>query len=376
MILIKNANIYAPKPMGTKDILMGGGKILLVSDHIDSISDAKVVDIQNKYVVPGFIDQHVHLTGAGGKHGFASMTPEIKLSELIQNGITSVLGLLGTDGATRSLKSLYAKVKALNQEGVSAYMHTGYYGIDPVHLMNNVQEDLVYIDVVLGCKIAISDIRSSYPSDLELLRLLRQVKVGGMIARKKGILHVHLGNLETKMDPLFRLVNDFQFPIEHISPTHVGRTKDLFEQALNFAKIGGVIDITTGASKYTEPYKAVLYALEKGVTIDKLTFSSDGNAGLDKLDDQGHLTGFRCAPISESFIQVKQLLDEGLPLQDAISLITLNPAENIGLAQKGRIEVGADADLCVLDDAYCITDVFARGCAMMQNGELTVKNSF
>ena len=359
-----------------KDILIGGGKILLISDCIDSVSNVKVIDIENKYLVPGFIDQHVHITGAGGKHGFASMTPEIKVTDLVKNGITSVVGLLGTDGATRSLKSLYAKVKALNQEGISAFMHTGYYGIDPVHLMKNVQEDLIYIDAVLGCKIAISDIRSSYPSDRELLRLLRQVKVGGMIARKKGILHVHLGNLESKMDSLFRIVKDHQFPIEHISPTHVGRTKDLFEQALEFAKIGGIIDITTGASKYTEPYKAVLHALNKGVKFNNLTFSSDGNAGLDKLDDQGNLIGFRCAPISESFNQVKHLLNEGCKLEEAILLITLNPAVNLGLNHKGRIEEGADADFCVLDDAYSITDVFANGRCVMQNGELIVKDSF
>lgn len=376
MILLKNANIYAPSHIGKKDILIGGGKILLISDCIDSVSNVKVIDIENKYLVPGFIDQHVHITGAGGKHGFASMTPEIKVTDLVKNGITSVVGLLGTDGATRSLKSLYAKVQALNQEGISAFMHTGYYGIDPVHLMKNVQEDLIYIDAVLGCKIAISDIRSSYPSDRELLRLLREVKVGGMIARKKGILHVHLGNLKSKMDSLFRIVKDHQFPIEHISPTHVGRTEDLFEQAIEFAKMGGIIDITTGASKYTEPYKAVLHALNKGVKFSNLTFSSDGNAGLDKLDDQGHLIGFRCAPISESFNQVKHLLNEGCKLKEAISLITLNPAINLGLNHKGRIDEGADADLCVLDDSYSITDVFAHGCSVMQNGELIVKNSF
>ena len=99
-------------------------------------------------------------------------------------------------------------------------MHTGYYGIDPVHLMKNWRSYLYRF----SCKIAISDI-ALLILDRELLRLLREVKVGGMIARKKGILHVHLGNLKSKMDPLFRIVKDYQFPIEHISPTHVGRTE-------------------------------------------------------------------------------------------------------------------------------------------------------
>ena len=377
MILIKNANIFAPEPIGTKDILLGGGKIISISKCIDSFSEAQIIDAKNKYLVPGFIDQHVHLIGAGGKHGFASMTQEIKVTDLIKNGITTVVGLLGTDGATRSIKSLYAKVKALNQQGVSAFMHTGYYGLEPLHIVGNVQDDIIFIEPVLGCKIAIADIRSSYPSDIELLRLLRQVKVGGMVAQKKGILHIHLGSLSPKMDCLFRLVNEYEFPIKHISPTHVGRTLDLFEQAIEFAKLGGMIDITTGASKYTEPYKSVMYALEKGVPINKITFSSDGNAGLDKFNNKGELVGFRSAPISESFAQVKHLLRKGyLSLDKAISLITINPAENLGLSNKGRIGIGMDADFCLLNDNFDLTEVFAKGNLLMEDCLLTIKNNF
>ena len=377
MILIKNANIYAPSQMGTRDVLLGGGKILAISNKINAFADTKIIDAQNKYLVPGFIDQHMHLIGAGGKHGFTSMTPEMNITDLVENGITTVVGLLGTDGSTRSIKSLYAKVKALNEEGVSAYMHTGYYGLEPIHITGNVQDDLIFIDPVLGCKIAISDIRSSYPSDIEILRLLRQVKVGGMLSQKKGILHIHLGNLSTKMDSLFRIVKDHEFPIAHISPTHVGRTLELFDQAIDFAKLGGMIDITTGASQYTDPFKSVLYAIEKGVSINKMTFSSDGNAGLDKLNDKGELIGFCRAPISESFTQVKYLLKEGhLSLDKAISLITLNPAVNLGLSNKGRIEIGMDADLCLLNQDFELTEVFALGKLLMKESLLTIKNNF
>jgi beta-aspartyl-dipeptidase (metallo-type) len=236
---------------------------------------------------------------------------------------------------------------------------------------------MVFIDPVLGCKIAIADIRSSYPTDLDLLRILRAVKVGGMLANKKGILHIHLGNLKTKMDTLFRLVQEHEFPIAHISPTHVGRTKELFEQAIEFAKLGGMIDLTTGASKYTDPYKAVLYALEKGVSIDKITFSSDGNAGLDKLDENGNLIGFRRAVINQNYLQVKELINHGqVKLEDAIKLITINPAINLGLKNKGSIKVGSDADFCCLDADFNLIDVFARGKQMMENTQVIVKGHF
>jgi beta-aspartyl-dipeptidase (metallo-type) len=287
------------------------------------------------------------------------------------------VGLLGTDGTARSIKNLYAKTMSLESEGISAYMFTGYYGIEPTYITNTIQDDMIFIDKVLGCKIAITDIRSSYPTELELLRMLRQITVGGMIANKKGILHIHLGNLKPKMDILFKLVEEHEFPISHISPTHVGRTKALFEQAIAFAKLGGMIDITTGASKYTDPYKAVLYALENGVSIDKITFSSDGNAGLDKLDENGKLIGFRKAPIDQNYLQVKQLIEtKEVSIEDAIKLITLNPANNLGLKNKGVIEINADADLCCLDKDFILTDVFAKGKLMMENKEVIVKGNF
>ncbi len=378
MLLIKNASVYAPNFLGKKDILTGAGKILAIEDAIfQPTSDCIIWDANEKIVTPGFIDQHIHIIGAGGKHGFGSMTPEINLSSLIACGSTTVVGLLGTDGASRSIKSLYAKTKALESEGITAYMFTGYYGLDPVHITGSVQDDMIFIEPVLGCKIAISDFRSSYATELDLLRILRQVKVGGMIANKKGILHIHLGNQKIKMDILFKLVNEHEFPIANISPTHVGRTKELFEQAIEFAKLGGMIDLTTGASKYTEPYKSVLYALEKGVSIDKMTFSSDGNAGLDKLDENGNLIGFRRAVIDQNYLQVKELINtKDVKIEDAIKLITKNPATNLGLKNKGIIAVGTDADFCCLDQDFNLTDVFAKGKQMMNDSQVIVKGHF
>ena len=378
MLLIKNTNLYSPTFLGKKDILISNGKIVAIEDEITKHNVfSEVWDAQGLTTTPGFIDQHIHVIGAGGKHGFASMTPQLHLGELIKCGTTSVVGLLGTDGSTRSIKTLYSKIQALNQEGISAYMYTGYYGLDKVYLMNSLQEDMIYIDCVLGCKIAISDIRSSYPSALELLRLLRNVRVGGMLSGKKGILHLHLGALSSKMDLLFEIVENYEFPIEHISPTHVGRTKDLFEQAIIFAKMGGMIDVTTGASKYTDPYKSVLYALENNVSIDNITFSSDGNAGLDKLDDNNNLVGFRSAPFDKNLEEVINLHKlGGVAFEDSLKLITSNPAKNLGLKSKGHLKNNFDADLCFFDSDLKLSSVIANGKFMMKDGDLVVKGSF
>ncbi len=378
MLLIKNAQVYAPEYLGKKDILLGEGKILSVADQIEiNRSICESWDAGGKTITPGIIDQHIHLTGAGGKHGFASRTPEIRASELLACGTTTVVGLLGTDGSTQTIRGLYAKVKSLESQGVSAYMLTGFFGLESIHLMPSLQDEMVFIDKVLGCKIALSDIRSSYPTELELLRLLRQVRTGGMIAGKKGILHIHLGNLSAGMDILFRLVEEYSFPIAHISPTHVARTRDLFDQAIEFARMGGMIDITTGATKYTDPWRAVLYALDKGIPIDRISFSSDGHAGLDKLDENGNFIGFRKAPFDQNLAEIVALVKEGgIDLSEAIRIITSNPADNLGLKHKGRIKVGADADLCCFDENLQLTDVVTGGVKAVANSTLLMKDSF
>ena len=375
--LIKNSQLYTPKFLGVKDILIAGDKIIAIDDNLDQFSqDAEVWDAQGKMVTPGFIDQHIHISGAGGKDGFSSRTPDVDLKQLISCGSTTVMGLLGTDGTSRSLKSLFSKVKALKQQGISAYMLCGYYGVESPTLTNDIQSDMIFIDPVLGCKIAISDIRSSYPTALELLRKLRDVRVAGSLSNKKGILHVHLGDLDTKLDVLFDLVKKYQFPIEHISPTHVARTKALFDQAIEFGKLGGMIDITTGASKYTEPHKAVLYALEQGLSIDKITFSTDGHAGLTNFDENGQPIGVKIAQVDKNLEEVVNLIKTGFPMEEALKLITTNPATNLGLKNKGQIAVGFDADLCCFDADYNLMDVFALGQQMMIESKLTMKKVF
>ena len=378
MKLLKNVQVFAPEALGKKDILVGGAKILAIEPELNpQLPGVEVFDCAGSFATPGLIDQHIHIIGAGGKHGFHSLTPEITLSELIACGTTTVMGLLGTDGVTKSLRALYAKTKALEREGITAYMLTSYFGLPPITLTGSVLEDMILVDKVIGCKVALSDERSSYPTASDLLAILKDVHVGGLTSGKGGIMHVHLGALNTHMTLLLELVEKYQFPIRHISPTHVGRTAPLFEEAIRFAKLGGMIDITTGGTKFDEPYKQVIYALSKGVPIDNMTFSSDGNAGLGKKDASGNIVGFYKAPIDLNLKQVVKLVKEGgLSISDSFRLVTSGPAKNLSLKQKGFLAAGCDADLCFFDNNIQLTDVMAMGSWMMKDGSIIRKGSF
>ncbi|GAH85052.1 unnamed protein product, partial [marine sediment metagenome] len=116
-ILMKRGEIYSPGYDGNKDILIANNKIFLIERNITESAansldkNIKIIDASKCIVIPGFIDQHVHINGAGGEGGPQYRTPPIQLSELVKAGITSVIGLLGTDGFARSLKALLMKAK-------------------------------------------------------------------------------------------------------------------------------------------------------------------------------------------------------------------------------------------------------------------------
>ena len=129
--LIQNADVYAPRHLGMRDVLLEGGKIALIAPcgEIPSrFPTLQTVDAAGKPLVPGFIDLHVHITGGGGEDGFSSRAPESRLTDFTTAGVTTAVGLLGTDGIARSLETLYAKAHALTEEGMDCYMLTGAYG--------------------------------------------------------------------------------------------------------------------------------------------------------------------------------------------------------------------------------------------------------
>jgi beta-aspartyl-dipeptidase (metallo-type) len=379
MILLKNASIHAPHFMGKQDVFIAQGVIQSIESEINitGLENLEVHDLNGANLTPGFIDQHIHITGAGGKYGFGSMTPEVSIRDLAACGTTTVVGLLGTDGTARSLNTLYAKCAGLEDEGMTAHMLTSFFGLPVKTFTGNVHDDLLFIDRVVGCKVAIADTRSSYPTAKELLSLLREIQVGGMISGKGGVLHIHLGALPDGMDLLFELVKKYHVDIRRLSPTHVGRTEHLFHQAQDFAKLGGMVDLSTGGTQFVPPWEAIEMAKNNGADLGQFTLSSDGNAGIGILDDTGQLTGFKKAPIDRNVWNVQQLIRKTkVTPEEAIGLVTSGPAKTMGLKRKGKIAAGMDADFCVFDEQWEHTGTIARGKFLKKEGHVLVRGNF
>ena len=376
--IIRNADLFTPEHKGMSDILIAGEKIVMTAPKIEITGvPFDTVDVDGLKVVPGFIDRHVHVIGGGGQQGYASLVPEVTVSELVSCGTTTVVGLLGTDGYVKNLQALYAKVRAISQEGLSAYMLTGFYGLPTRTMTGSVAEDLIFIDKCIGCKVAMSDDRSSFPTKLDLLRLINEVRLGGFTSGKGGFLHIHLGNLPGGIQLLIDIASEVPSLIKYISPTHMIRTEELFRQAVVFAKMGGNVDFSTGGTRFDLPHKCVMKALKQGVNLERITFSSDGHGGVRRVDPETGEVTYRPAPMQLNWKEVAALVtDCQLPLEKALMPITINPARQMNLKTKGEIADGMDADLCVIDDHYRIVGVVARGEVAMREGTITLKGKY
>lgn len=386
--VIKNIKVYAPEYLGEKDLVISSNKIEGIYDNLDipeNFIDIEVIDGKNKLLFPGFIDNHVHINGAGGEGGFKMRTPEIMLTDLTRAGITTVVGCIGTDGVCRDMASLLAKAKALEEEGITTYCYTGSYDIPVKTLTGSIKKDIMLIDKIIGIgEIAISDTRSSQATYDELIQAIAQSRVGGLLSGKSGIANIHLGDGTRKLGYLFRLADETELPITQILPTHINRNGDLFKSGEEYINKGGYIDFTTStpvdqlAPGELRASEALSILIRNNSNVKNVTFSSDGNGSMPIFDDKGKLIKIGICSVSSLYEEVKECIKTyKIPIEDALKVITSNVSKVLKLYNKGSIECGKDADLVLVnEDTLEIDTVIAMGKIMVKNGEAIIKGTF
>jgi beta-aspartyl-dipeptidase (metallo-type) len=365
LTLIENGFVYAPEPRGVQSVLLAGDRIEKIGEvdrrALESAGlDLEVVDASDCFVTPGVIDPHEHLLGGSGEEGFSSQTPEIFLREIAVAGVTTVVGCLGVDTTTKTMPGLLARAKALDEEGLTAFIWSGGYNVPPTTITGSLRDDLIFIDEVIGAgEIAISDNRATEPTIDELARLVSDVYVGGTLSRKSGVTHFHVGDHPRRLSPLRALVENYAVEPEWLYPTHVDRSRELIREAAAFTRIGAFVDIDVTENGLPEQLRRFI---DDNGDLSRLTVSSDAAISSPRaLHDQ------ICACVAE----------HGFPLELVLSLVTANTARVLKLDRKGRLERGFDADALVLRrKSLEITHVFAGGRQMVRGGELVVMEKF
>jgi len=380
-LLIKNGRVVDPSSGLDKtiDVLIDKGKIAAVKPNIRA-SGSKIIDASRLVVAPGFIDMHVHLrepgqeeketlsTGAlaAARGGFTSIAcmpntepvndnrgvTEYILSEAKKKAVVNIFPVASI--TRRQLGEELTDMGDLSDAGAVAFSDDGF-PVQNAQVMRRALEYSKILDTViidhcedknLSAEGVMHEGYHSYlfglkgiPSSSEEIMVSRDI----ILAQRAGS-PIHIAHLSTK--GAVDLVRDAKRKkikvTAEVTPHHLFLTDSSLEnydtsykvnpplrskedaQALIRAVKDGIIDaIATDHAPHTVD--------EKSVEFDKAPFGINGletavSLCLDKL-------------VNAKVISLNKFIE----------MISLNPALILGLENKGRIQVGADADLTVLN---------------------------
>ena len=363
--LIENGEIFAPEPIGVQSLLLVEGKILKIGEinprFVEKLGvEFEVINARGCLITPGFIDPHQHLLGGSGEQGFSTQTPEMTATEIISAGLTTVVGCLGVDTTMKTMPGLLAKAKALKEEGLNAFVWSGGYNVPPTTITKNIREDILFVDEIIGAgEIALSDKRSTEPDFHELAHLVHDVYVGGMLSKKAGVTHFHIGEERKRLQLLRDLIDKDDVSPEWLYPTHITRSEELMIEAIELTKRGSFVDIDTVNEDLP---KWVKFYRENGGDLKKLTVSSDSSITSPKA----------------LFEQIRAcVLEHDFALEEILPLVTANTAQVLKLDLKGAVAEGKAADILILKKSTLeIREVIAGGKRLFKNGKIAFKEAF
>ena len=377
--LIAGADLYAPEPRGTTDLLVAGGRVAALGAGAAVQGDAvETVDGRGKLLLPGLVDALTHPCGGGGEGGFANRTAEIPAADFIRAGVTAPVGALGTDSIGRSLEVLYGSVMALRGHGLRAFMLSGAYRVPAPTLTGDIARDLVLIDPVVGIgEVAVAEHRGTQPTAQELRRLAAETRLGGTLKGCGGTVLVHVGEGAERLALLREAIAGSDLPPGVLYPTHVNRSHALLAEAAAWTREGGFVDITVSTTPELIAAGDItaldaLAALREGdADLSRISFSSDAGGSLPLYRD-GELVGLQAAApsaLNDLLAETLQKAPDQLPA--VIAGLTANPAAALRLPGVGRLLAGGPADLLLADaQSGRVTDVMAKGRWLMRDGEL------
>ena len=371
--LLHNAEVHAPQALGCCDILVAGPHIAWIGRPGTLPGDlpADVIDLAGRNVVPGLVDPHVHVTGGGGESGPGGRIDPLPAASCLRAGITTVIGVLGTDDVTRGPEDLLATVQKYRAQGVGTWTWIGGYHLPPRTLLGSPERDLVFVDPVIGIgEVAVSDHRSSQPTSDQLRRVAAQSRLGGLLSGKAGLVHVHLGGGERGIDPLREALAGSELPSNIFYPTHVNRSRSLLDDAAQFLTSGASVDVTAypesaRASRDGVPAFDALRHLTNGTTTEaerRVTVSSDAGGSLPVFDPSGHLLDYGVGqPSALTGAFQSAWRSNTWSHETVVRFFSTNAADLLKLPGRGYLHAGSCADLLVLGKDAEVEGVMASG---------------
>src|SRR6266404_1811326 len=382
-VIFTNARLIFPD--GVRDgleVVAREGKIIAISEQAQARGE-EVLDLNGNYLAPGFIDLHVH--GALGRDTMEGSAEAFRAicgfhasggttSLLLTTATAPIEKLVEILGAVRRCRSVISAIAGVHVEG--PFISKAKRGAQRQEFIQEpspvaVRQLLEHPDVIKRVTIA-----PELPGALEAIENFHApgISISGghsdawdedaraafergmrsathtfncmSSARRRGVYRVG-GLLEFALsEPQIscELIADGH----HVSPT-------LMKMLYRAKGPGGICLVTDATAGAGLP--------------DGSHFSLFGNdclveGGVCLLSDRSALAG----SASRMIDLVRNMVhDVGVPLHEAVTMATENPARAVGLGTKGRLRVGADADLVVLSPKLEILRVFTGGDELASN---------
>lgn len=379
-VLIRNATILTAVKgtLENSDILIQNGKIAKIGKNLKAAANAQVIDATGKYVTPGIIDCHSHSMLDAINESSYSVTSMVRTRDVLNpTDITIYRALAGgvtsanlLHGSANSIGGQNTVVKFKWGKPVEDYLipdappgikfalgenpKRSYVPVFPGQTQRYPRSRMGVMETIRDAFLRARDYKQSWDDfkagktkieprrDLELEPLVE-------VLEGKRLVHSH-GYRSDELLNLMLIADEFGFKIATIQ-----HGLEAYKIAPEIAKRGTGVSIFTDSWSYKlEAYDAIPYdavILWKAGVIVSINSDSDERMRRLNLD----------AAKVEKY--------GGVPEEEALKMITLNPAKQLGIDKRtGSIEVGKDADL-VIWNAHPFS-VYSRPETTMIEGEI------
>lgn len=310
-----------------------GQKIVSVGAKLEQVEARKTVDLKGKYVSAGWIDDHVHC------YEKLSLYYDDPDEDGYKSGVTTVIDA-GSTGA-ENIEDFY-KITRSKITNVYSMINVGCTGIlsqDELGDISKVKKDPLmdsiekYQNFIIGIKV-----RESHSVVIDNdVAPLKKAKMFQKYLGGNFPIMVHVGANPPELKNVLKLMD----------------SNDILTHGYN-GKPNGILDSSENIQQF------VIEAYRKGVSFDVghgtdsfnfRTFEIANSAGLipksisTDIYNRNRING----PVYNMATTLEKFLMFGYSLKEVIDRVTVAPADNFNLVEKGKIQPGYDADLTVFD---------------------------
>ncbi len=358
-ILIKNATVMTASAgtLQATDILVQNGKIARIGKGLTAGAGVKTIDATGKYVTPGIIDAHSHTMVNAINEGSLAVTSMTRIRDMLlpqdvaiwralAGGVTAALLLHGSanpiGGQSTTVKFKFGRpVEEFPVEGaplgikfaLGENVKRSSFSPQPGQTFRYPRTRMGTMEVIRDAFIRAREYKQSW-EDFRTKKTRTQPRrdeelepIVEILEGKRRV-HAHGYRSDEHLN-LLRMAEEFGFKIATLQ-----HGLEAYKIAPEIAKHGAGVSIFADSWSYKlEAYDSIPYngyiLWKNGVMV---SINSDSNERMRRLNIDA----------------AKMMKYGGVPEQDALKMITLNPATQLGIEKRtGSIEVGKDGDLVI-----------------------------